>query len=264
MTASEHLLVVDDDPGIRSFLERYLAKHGYQVSLMSDGENIAEFLGGNAVDLVILDLMLPGKDGLQLTRDIRYQVDVPVIMLTAKGDDIDRIIGLEMGADDYLPKPFNPRELLARIRSVLKRAQARRQSVVEPEPAAEKKYSFGRWVLDPGRHELTSSRGEQHSLTHGEYALLLAFVTHPNRVLSRDQLLDITRDREFAPFDRSIDVQVSRLRRKIEDDPKRPGFITTVRGGGYLFDPSPAPTARAGPASPRPTACGSGATGASK
>ncbi len=241
MTESEHLLVVDDDPGIRSFLERYLGKHGYQVTLMPDGDKISEFLNGNQVDLVILDLMLPGKDGLQLTRDIRYQVDVPVIMLTAKGDDIDRIIGLEMGADDYLPKPFNPRELLARIRSVLKRAHARRQGETDPEPATstEKKYAFGRWVLDPGRHELVSNQGEQHSLTHGEYALLLAFVTHPNRVLSRDQLLDITRDREFAPFDRSIDVQVSRLRRKIEDDPKRPGFITTVRGGGYMFDPSP-------------------------
>ena len=238
MSEGEHLLVVDDDPEICASLESYFAKNGYQITTLNSGEGMAELLASGGIDLVILDLMLPGKDGLELTNEVRHSYDIPVIMLTGRGDDIDRIIGLEMGADDYVPKPFNPRELLARIRAVLKRASrvpAAGTSTDDAPGADGAVYQIGVMELDTGSRRLTSGDGQLVPLTDGEYQLLLAFVSRPERVLSRDFLLDLTRDREFAPFDRSIDIQVSRLRRKIEPDVKRPRYIRTIRNGGYMF-----------------------------
>jgi two-component system, OmpR family, response regulator len=235
MSNDGHLLIVDDDPEVCASLESYLSKNGYEISILYSGEGLEKMLDDKEIDLVILDLMLPGRDGLELTNDVRRNYSVPVIMLTGRGDDIDRIIGLEMGADDYLPKPFNPRELLARIRAVLKRSQ-RNQEVAEASSTDENSiYEIGDLSLETGPRRLVSGEGKHVPLTDGEYQLLLALVTHPDRVLSRDFLLDVTRDREFAPFDRSIDIQVSRLRRKIEPDPKRPRFIRTVRNGGYMY-----------------------------
>jgi two-component system OmpR family response regulator len=225
-----HILVVDDDREIRDLLNRFLVKHGLRVSTARDGVEMTRTLDGAAIDLVVLDLMLPGEDGLSLCRKLRSTTNLPVIMLTAMGEDTDRIVGLEMGADDYLPKPFNPRELLARIKAVLRRVQSL--------PAASPKgdtAKFDGWTLDLGSRRLTSPQGEEVELSTGEYDLLLAFATHPRRVLSRDQLLDLARGRTAAPFDRSVDIQVMRLRRKIEADPKEPRLIKTVRGGGYMF-----------------------------
>jgi len=225
-----HILVVDDDREIRDLLNRFLVKHGLRVSTARDGVEMSRILDGAAIDLVVLDLMLPGEDGLSLCRKLRSTTNLPVIMLTAMGEDTDRIVGLEMGADDYLPKPFNPRELLARIKAVLRRVQSL--------PAASPKgdtAKFDGWTLDLGSRRLTSPQGEEVELSTGEYDLLLAFATHPRRVLSRDQLLDLARGRTAAPFDRSVDIQVMRLRRKIEADPKEPRLIKTVRGGGYMF-----------------------------
>jgi two-component system OmpR family response regulator len=225
-----HILVVDDDREIRDLLNRFLVKHGLRVSTARDGVEMLRILDGAAIDLVVLDLMLPGEDGLSLCRKLRSTTTLPVIMLTAMGEDTDRIVGLEMGADDYLPKPFNPRELLARIKAVLRRVQSL--------PAASPKgdtAKFDGWTLDLGSRRLTSPQGEEVELSTGEYDLLLAFATHPRRVLSRDQLLDLARGRTAAPFDRSVDIQVMRLRRKIEADPKEPRLIKTVRGGGYMF-----------------------------
>jgi two-component system OmpR family response regulator len=225
-----HILVVDDDREIRDLLNRFLVKHGLRVSTARDGVEMSRILDGAAIDLVVLDLMLPGEDGLSLCRKLRSTTTLPVIMLTAMGEDTDRIVGLEMGADDYLPKPFNPRELLARIKAVLRRVQSL--------PAASPKgdtAKFDGWTLDLGSRRLTSPQGEEVELSTGEYDLLLAFATHPRRVLSRDQLLDLARGRTAAPFDRSVDIQVMRLRRKIEADPKEPRLIKTVRGGGYMF-----------------------------
>ncbi|MBT4966887.1 MAG: response regulator [Alphaproteobacteria bacterium] len=235
MSNDGHLLIVDDDPEVCASLESYLSKNGYQISILYSGEGLEETLDNQEIDLVILDLMLPGRDGLELTNDIRRNYSVPVIMLTGRGDDIDRIIGLEMGADDYLPKPFNPRELLARIRAVLKRSQRTREAAGIALADESDNYSIGELSLETGPRRLISGDGKHIPLTDGEYQLLLALVTHPDRVLSRDFLLDVTRDREFAPFDRSIDIQVSRLRRKIEPDPKHPRFIRTVRNGGYMY-----------------------------
>lgn len=227
-----HLLVVDDDQEIRTLLARFLAKHGYRVSEAVDGRAMRAALETGRFDLVVLDLMMPGEDGLSLCRWLRGRSNLPVIMLTAMGEDTDRIVGLEVGADDYLPKPFNPRELLARIKAVLRRAG-------KDEPANEDGmgdgYLFSGFTLDPVRRELSGEDGAPIDLTGGEFDLLLAFVERPQRVLSRDQLLDLTRGRAAGPFDRSIDVQLSRLRRKIEEDPKQPTLIKTVRGGGYVL-----------------------------
>ena len=225
-----HILVVDDDREIRDLLNRFLVKHGLRVSTARDGIEMTRILDGAAIDLVVLDLMLPGEDGLSLCRKLRSTTTLPVIMLTAMGEDTDRIVGLEMGADDYLPKPFNPRELLARIKAVLRRVQSLPAGSPKGDTA-----KFDGWVLDLGSRRLTSPQGEEVELSTGEYDLLLAFATHPRRVLSRDQLLDLARGRTAAPFDRSVDIQVMRLRRKIEADPKEPRLIKTVRGGGYMF-----------------------------
>jgi two-component system OmpR family response regulator len=227
-----HILVVDDDREIRDLLGRFLTKQGYRVTAVRDGKEMRRALADWHIDLVILDLMLPGEDGLSLCRDLRAKSQIPVIMLTVMGEETDRILGLEMGADDYLPKPFNPRELLARMKAVLRRAQrgpeARRAS-------GRKVLNFAGWRLDIGLRRLESPGGLVVDLSAGEFDLLVAFVEHPQRVLNRDQLLDLTRGRAEAPFDRSIDMQVSRLRRKIEENPKEPELLKTVRGGGYEF-----------------------------
>ena len=239
MESKPHILVVDDDREIRDLLGRYLSREGFRVSTAADGRALRQTLGDRAIDLVILDLMLPGDDGLTLCREIRAASVLPVIMLTAKGDDVDRIVGLEMGADDYLAKPFNPRELLARIKAVLRRAgeAGGGQAAAHGEPDG-RAVTFDGWRLDLEKRELTNPAGVLVTLSTGEYGLLAAFTQRPGRVLSRDQLLDLVRGRDFQPFDRSIDVQVSRLRRKIEDDPREPRRIKTVRGGGYMFTPA--------------------------
>jgi len=233
MNEMPHILIVDDDREIRDLLARFLDKHGLRVSTAADGRDMKKALETRGIDLVVLDLMMPGEDGLTLCRNLRATSKIPIIMLTAMGEEMDRILGLEMGADDYLAKPFNPRELLARIKAVLRRSSS--------EPAANREigdvqfYEFDGWRLNTARRELFSPDNVMVPLSGGEFELLMAFLTHPQRVLNRDQLLDLARGREAQPFDRSIDVQVSRLRRKIERDPKTPKLIKTVRSGGYMF-----------------------------
>ncbi len=226
------VLVVDDDAGIRDLLSDYLRKQEMQVETARDGREMDERLARFEPDLIVMDLMLPGDDGLALTRRVKADRAVPVIMLSARGEDIDRIVGLEVGADDYLPKPFNPRELLARIRAVLRRNAGHTEKAVgNPE-----EYAFGAFVVDLAAQRLLRE-GIEIPLTHAEYALLKIFIEHPNRALSRDQIMDWLKGFERDPFDRSIDVRVTRLRRKIEDDPANPVYIRTVWGQGYLFAP---------------------------
>jgi two-component system OmpR family response regulator len=231
MDRPEHILIVDDDAEIRSLLRDYLERQGMRAQAVADGRGMHAALENGRFDLVILDLMLPGEDGLTLCRNLRARSNLPVIMLTARGEETDRIVGLEMGADDYVPKPFNPRELFARIKAVLRRAQA-------PQPLAAAETShlrFAGWVLDLAHRQLTSPAGVVVPLSGGEYRLLTVFLEHPNRVLSRDQLLDLTHGRESTPFDRSIDVQVGRLRRRLGDTVQEPVLIKTVRGEGYVL-----------------------------
>lgn len=232
MEQTSHLLIVDDDREIRDLVSRFLTQHGFRVSVARDGREMKQVLSDWHIDLVVLDLMLPGEGGLTLCRDLRASSEVPVIMLTAMGEETDRIVGLEMGADDYLSKPFNSRELLARIKAVLRRAEHRPS---QKRNLGETILCFAGWKLDPNRRRLESPQNLVVDLSAGEFELLIAFVEHPQRVLNRDQLLDLTRGREAIPFDRSIDNQVLRLRRKIETDPKRPELIKTIRGGGYMF-----------------------------
>jgi DNA-binding response OmpR family regulator len=229
-----HILVVDDQQEICEIVSEYLTGEGFRVSIANDGVGMREVVGREPVDLVILDLVLRGEDGLQLARELRSQSAVGIIMLTGRGETVDRIVGLEMGADDYLAKPFHLRELLARVRSVLRRGPAR---AGERTGASRPRVRFVGWSLDLASRELTSPSGEEVRLTTGEFELLAAFVNHANQVLSRDRLLDLSRHREAGPFDRTIDVQVGRLRRKLEDDPKNPTMIKTVRAGGYMFTP---------------------------
>jgi len=235
MEDSSHVLVVDDDREIRDLLARFLAKHGLRVTTAADGAEMRAALADWRIDLVVLDIMMPGEDGLTLCRQLRAESSLPVIMLTAMGEEVDRIVGLEMGADDYIAKPFNPRELLARIKAVLRRAGS--ATAAAAEPGAGTVLAFAGWCLDLDRRELKAPDGATVALSGGEFGLLAAFATHPQRVLSRDQLLDLARGRNAQPFDRSIDVQVSRLRRKIEPDAKQPTLIKTVRSGGYTFTP---------------------------
>ncbi len=236
MPSELHILIVDDHREIRELVSRALAKEGFRVSVAADGRAMRQVLADSRIDLILLDLMLPGEDGLSLCRDLRTRSNVPIIMLTAKGDEVDRVIGLEMGADDYLPKPFGSRELVARIRAVLRRS---RENAATPGPAERPKhYRFDRWRLDTGRRELIRDDGTVVPLSTGEYDLLVAFAERPQRVLSRDQLLDLTRGRAASPLDRSVDTQVSRLRRKLEEDPADPAIIKTVWGGGYSFTPA--------------------------
>ena len=231
MDASPHILIVDDDREIRDLTGRYLRKHGFRVDSAADAKAMDRLLRDGRFDLIVLDLMLPGEDGLSICRRLRASTRIPILMLTAVAEDTDRIIGLEIGADDYLTKPFNPRELLARIRAVLRRAEGA-GSAADP---VEGVLTFSGWRLDPARRELRDPQGVLIELTAGEFGLLMALVERPRRVLSRDRLLDLTKGRDAQPFDRSIDVQVSRLRRKIEPDPKNPDMIKTVRSGGYIF-----------------------------
>ena len=234
MIRQPHVLVVDDDREIRTLLEKYLGRNGFRVSLAADVPAADAVLAAGRVDLVVLDLMLPGEDGLAWCRRLRRSGDMPIVMLTAVAGDTDRIIGLELGADDYVVKPFNPRELVARIRAVLRRTHDSPAAA----PARSLTFRFAGWTLDTARRVLIAADGTVIHLSSGEFDLLAAFVEFPQRVLTRDQLLDIAHGRSASVLDRSIDVQVSRLRRKIERDAADPEIIKTVRGGGYLFTPS--------------------------
>ncbi len=232
MDPATHVLFVEDDPEIRGLVADFLRQSGFKVTVAQDGDEMDRVMAADSVDLLILDIMLPREDGLSLCRRVRAAGNLPVIMLTARGSEIDRIVGLEIGADDYLTKPFSTHELVARIRALLRRSQyvppgahSRRRSVL----------AFAEWRLDLIARRLYSRDGTRVPLTGGEFELLVAFCEHANKVLTREQLLDFTRGRAPAAIDRSIDIQVSRLRRKIEQDPKDPVLIQTVRSGGYVF-----------------------------
>jgi two-component system OmpR family response regulator len=227
-----HILVVDDARDIREPLVRYLKESGYRASAADSAAAARRAMRTSGIDLVILDIMMPGEDGLSLCRSIRESSGIPVIMLTARGEELDRIVGLEVGADDYVAKPFNPRELLARVGAVL-----RRTNTLPPRlrgPTAER-YRFGEWTFNAAQREIVGPDGLALPLSSGEFKLLMAFLERPKVALSREQLLDLTKGRDAEVFDRSIDNQVSRLRRKIEQDPKNPRYIKTVWGGGYMF-----------------------------
>ncbi|MBR0673133.1 response regulator [Neoroseomonas soli] len=231
MEPAPHILVVDDDREIRDLLSRFLEKQGMRVTAARDAREARKLWPLGRYHLVVLDLMMPGEPGLDFARWLRGQSDVPIVILTAMGEETDRIVGLELGADDYVAKPFNPRELLARIRAVLRRASG--EGAAKEPPA--KVIRFAGWTLEPGRRRLLNPDGAEVSLTGGEYELLLVLVERPNRVLTRDMLMDLLRGRQAGPFDRAIDVAVSRLRRKLEDDGRNPSLIKTVRGGGYVL-----------------------------
>jgi len=227
------LLVVDDDPQLRQLVRDYLGEHGYAVLVAADGQDMWSQLEKTPVDMVILDLMLPGDDGLALCSALRSRAAyaaLPILMLTARGEETDRIVGLEMGADDYLPKPFSPRELLARIRSILRRATESGGAALPP-----REYRFARWALDVGAHHLVDADGVVVPLSTGEFRLLKTLVENGNRVMSRDQLMESLAGREAGPFDRTIDVMIGRLRRRLGDDAREPVLIKTVRNEGYLL-----------------------------
>ena len=231
-----HILIIDDDSEIRDLLSDYLQQHNFRVSTARNGDEMWRVLRKAQIDLVVLDIMLPGDDGLTLCRKLREDSDVMIVMLSAVGEETDRVIGLEVGADDYLAKPFSPRELLARIKALTRRTTG---------PLADKRKArhlaelplihFNDWQLDQNKRRLLAPDGLTVPLSTAEYELLIAFLENPNRVLNRDQLLDLTKGREGQPFDRTIDVQVARLRKKIEEDPKNPQILQTIRGGGYQF-----------------------------
>ncbi len=232
MDTVDHILIVDDDTEIRNLLSQYLDKNGYKTSVAADGKAMWNVLSRGKVDLIVLDLMLPGDDGLTLCRKLRSDADTPVIMLTARGEETDRIVGLEMGADDYLAKPFNPRELLARIKSVLRRTRSLPRNLRDDDARA---FVFSGWRLDAIARHLVSAEGVVTALSGAEYQLLRIFLGHPNHVLSRDQLMLLTKGREADPLDRSLDLQVSRLRHRLGDAPTDPQIIKTVRGEGYVL-----------------------------
>ena len=226
---NQRILVVDDDAELRNLLTSYLGEQGFAVTALADGDAMRKAFDAAAFDLVILDLMLPGDDGLVLCRELRSRSRIPILMLTARGDELDRIIGLEMGADDYLPKPFHPRELLARIRSILRRVQ----ELAGEAPA--RAYRFAGWTLDLGLRHLVGEDGVAVSLSTGEFRLLQALTENANRVMSRDRLMDVLSGREAGPFDRSVDVMISRLRRRLGDAGREPEIIKTVRNEGYVL-----------------------------
>lgn len=250
MDAIGRVLLVDDDPDVREMLSEYLGNHGFEVECADSGAAMRELLRQSVPDLVLLDLRLPGEDGLSLLRYLREHHVLGVVMVTGAGEVVDRVVGLEMGADDYISKPFEPRELLARVKSVLRRVGSR-TSGVEAFPASsvspgatgslpgvtEARVQVGACWLDLRAHRMFDADGEELMLTSMEFDLLKAFVERPNQVLSRDQLLTLTRNREWEPFDRSIDIRIARLRRKVEPDPERPRVIRTVRGAGYMYVP---------------------------
>ena len=228
----QHIVVVDDDPQIRRMLQRYLEQEGFRVSAAEGGEEMWRALGDGA-DLVILDLVLPGEDGFTLARELQARTDIPFMLVTGKGDVVDRVAGLEAGADDYITKPFHLREVLARVRLVLRRAHGREDQ--QPDSDSADRLAFDGWQLDLGARELFSPAGERVVLTTGEFNLLAALARNQNRPMSRDQLMDALRGREWTAYDRSIDTQVGRLRRKLEDDASDPKLIKTVRGVGYVL-----------------------------
>jgi two-component system OmpR family response regulator len=228
----DHLLVVDDDAELRNLLQDYLGQAGYRVTAVADGRQMRQAMDIAPFDLVILDIMLPGEDGLSLCRRLRAGSRIPILMLTARGDEVDRIVGLEMGADDYLSKPFNPRELLARVKSVLRRAGSLPENLADEDV---RRFRFADWTLDTRTRQLSSPMGVVVDLSGAEYKLLRMLLEHPNRVLTRDQMLEFTQGREANAFDRAVDVQVGRLRRKLGDDPREPRLIKTVRNEGYVL-----------------------------
>ncbi len=234
----EKILIVDDDKALRDLLKRYLSENGYTALAVNDGAEMNNLLEHTVVDLIILDLMLPGEDGLTLAKQIRSKGNTPIIILSARGEEVDRIVGLEVGADDYLPKPFNPRELLARIRSVLRRSVTMKQEVASDDNIDADEIVFGSYRMLSQSRQLFHNN-EELTLTTGEFTLLDVFVNNPNRVLNRDSLLQLLKGYEYQPFDRSIDVRITRLRRKIEPDPSKPIYIKTVWGEGYIFTPTP-------------------------
>jgi two-component system OmpR family response regulator len=227
-----HILVVDDDSEIRTLLAQYLEKNEYRTTTVADGAGMRKALSRSRPDLVVLDIMMPGVDGLTLCRDLRATSSLPVIMLTARGDEVDRIVGLELGADDYVPKPFNPRELLVRIKNVLRRNP---HSLPDPLPSEVREYRFATWRLDTATRNLIDQKGVLVPLSGAEYRLLIIMLSRPNRVLSRAQLMDLARGYDGDPFDRSIDVRVSRLRQVLGDDAREPTIIKTVYGEGYVL-----------------------------
>jgi two-component system, OmpR family, response regulator len=231
METMPHILIVDDDREIRDLLAKFLERQRLRVTTARDGKEARRAFANGHYQLVVLDLMLPGEGGLDLARWLRAETNVPIIMLTAMTEETDRIIGLELGADDYVTKPFNPRELLARIRAVLRRTG----DTEDRAPEHAKSYHFSGWVLETARRRLLDPSGVEVAITGGEYDLLMALLDRPNRVLTRDMLLDLLRGRQAGPFDRAIDVAVSRLRRKLEDDGRNAQLIKTVRGGGYVL-----------------------------
>lgn len=233
MDSQTVIAVVEDDPEIGPLVAGLLRREGFEAELCPTGDAFERLRARRRIDLAVLDVMLPGEDGLSICRRLSAEGEIPVLMVTARGDDIDRIVGLEIGADDYLPKPFNPRELIARVRAVLRRTRDRHR--VAPASVPEERWRFRGFVMDMSRRSLADPAGADVELTGGEFDLLAAFVRHPRRVLSRDQLLDWTRGRDAQPFDRAIDVQVGKLRRKLETHPAGDGLIKTVRGGGYCL-----------------------------
>jgi two-component system, OmpR family, response regulator len=231
MNDRPHLLIVDDDREIRTLLGQYFETHGYRTTTVADGKALRKVLEESHVDLLVLDLMLPGEDGIAICRDLRKRSQLPVIMLTARGDDVDRIVGLEVGADDYVPKPFNPRELLGRVKAVLRRAA---HAPRDPDPASVRGFNFAGWRLDTTSRALEDPGGAAVPLSGAEYRLLAVLLTSANRVLSRAQLTELLHGREADPLDRSIDVRVSRLRQILGDDARAPQIIKTVYGEGYV------------------------------
>lgn len=230
------ILIVDDDAQIRDLLSDYLSGFGMTVVAVEDGARMDEALKQHPIDLVILDLMLPGEDGLSLCRKLRAKSDIPILMLTARGETLDRIVGLEVGADDYIPKPFEPRELVARIQSILRRTHGSHGAQGEPAKPLGETVTFDGWTLQIPLRQLVSANGTVVPISNAEFRLLSVFIEHPNRVLTRDFLLETARGRNIDLFDRSIDILVSRLRQKLNDDPRVPGVIKTIRGEGYMFD----------------------------
>jgi two-component system, OmpR family, response regulator len=233
METLSRIAVVEDDPEISRMMVSFMTDHGFDVSPARSGRDLDKVMSGGKIDCVILDVGLPGEDGLSICRRLRGKSSVPIIMVTARGTETDRIVGLELGADDYLPKPFNPRELVARVRAVIRRSGAPEQAAA-PGPQT---LLFEGWRLDMARRQLFDPAGTPRSLTSGEFNVLALFCTHPRKVVSRDDLLELLHGRAAAVFDRSIDVQISRLRRKIETNLKDPSFIKTIRYGGYFFTP---------------------------
>jgi two-component system phosphate regulon response regulator OmpR len=232
---STHILVVDDDARIRQMLTRYFEQEGYRISAAADGAAMRARLTGNRVDIVLLDVVMPGEDGLTLAREIRAHSDIGIIMLTGRSEVLDRVVGLEVGADDYIAKPFHLREVLARVKSVLRRRKPPSEPAPPHQPNNNETIRFDGRLLDLARRQLVSRKGVEVPLTTGEFDLLAALARHPGRVFSRETLMDLTRGRNWEAFDRTIDAQIARLRKKVEDDPAHPALIKSVRGVGYVF-----------------------------